>query len=83
MNAWNEGEPPHDRPVVILGKLIETSGCQTWCEPVCCEAIWLEEPGMCPGWHFTVNRLSIRQSLEDELVIHYWIDLPGAQEVAA
>jgi hypothetical protein len=73
--AWQPGEPPHDREVIITGNLVYRGSVESWAEPVCCRAVWLAD-AVIPGWHFADNRLAISQSYGDELVIHFWSELP-------
>ena len=77
--TWQAGEPPRDREIVLMGNLVCEGEIETWCEPVLCRAVWMEGTGCAPGWHFSSNGLSIRQSPEDRLRIFYWSEVPGAE----
>jgi len=74
--TWQRGEPPHDRVVIIEAQLVYHGEAESWCESVCCKAVWLEGPEISPGWHFESTRLSIQQSPEDELTVFFWSEVP-------
>lgn len=75
-SPWQTSEAPKDRTVVIIGKIVTRIGDCTSCMPVTCEAHWSEKS---QDWLDSDN-MSIRRYLEDELVIHCWIDVPRDEE---
>ena len=71
---------PRDREIILTGNLVYRGEVECWAEPVCCRAHWNEET---QDWHFaTGGGMHIRQTTEDELVIHYWSELPWVGNVS-
>ncbi len=68
-------EPPKDKPIIALGRIICSDEFSTTCEPFCNAIIW--EDG---GWHFFFEsygvRMSVARTLEDKVIIHHWTEMP-------
>ena len=76
---WNTGEPPHDGSLIIaIGKIMESADACTWADPLCAPIRWTALPGQIAGWHYQ-SGMSVRRSLDEEVIIHYWLPMPTAE----
>jgi hypothetical protein len=74
---WKTGEPPHDREVVLIGKIMEHDAFSTGAQMFCCRAMWHNEAWCHAEADEYGTRMAIRRHAEDETLIHFWADLPA------
>jgi hypothetical protein len=75
--VWQTGEPPHDREVIVLGKIMARDEFSTWGEGFCCRAMWHNGLWCHAEQDEYGTRMSIRTHAEDETIIHFWAELPA------
>lgn len=76
---WNSGEPPKDRRIVVIGKIMENDGFSTGAQMFCCFAQWYGGAWCHAEPDEYGTRMSIRHHAEDETIIHFWADLPEGE----
>lgn len=72
-HAWNTGEPPKDREIVLFGNVVHHDDAFTSVEPVFGRVAWSEKAR---HYCYTSNGMSVILNHGDRLVVHYWIDIP-------
>lgn len=78
---WQRQNPPKDgRTIVAIGRVIFQEDACTSVECFCSRIAWTKLEGCLEGWHHVGGGLCVARTLEDEVIIDYWIDLP--QEAA-
>lgn len=70
--TWHQGEPPKDRPVVVVGNLkyMGRDG-ETLVQPFSRCVQWEEGE-----WMGVYSGMSLRDTTEDEVIFHWWSELP-------
>lgn len=86
--AWNTSEAPKDRPIVAFGKIMVSDEFSTAAIPFCSAIEWKELGGHADWYmyHDSDQPMALRRALDEEVIIHYWQDLPTNKtksEVAA
>lgn len=76
---WRTDEPPQDgKPIVAIGQLMYSDEFSTTAEPFCVALTWgsTQFQDIKTGWHYWHNGMSLASTLEDEVIIHYWLPMP-------
>ena len=74
---WNTGEPPKDgTPIVAIGKVMWSDEFSTCADPFVAEIVWRKTDSGFEGWLLS-SGLAVAQSLDDEVIIHYWMPFPA------
>jgi hypothetical protein len=87
VNVWNQTPAPKDRPIVAIGGVMTSDEWSTAKIPFCEAIEWSAEHEDWMLYHD--SPLCLRRGLDEEVVIHYWVDYPtskisaGLKEVAA
>lgn len=77
LTQWNETQPPKDgTPVVIVGGVMIFDEFSVEKVPFCVCAHWSQEH---QDWIRWEDGMSVRRSLESEVIIHFWMPYPQAQ----
>lgn len=75
---WNTENPPKDgTTIVAIGKVMFSDEWSTSAEPFLAEVSWCQPEGGHLGWHYS-NGMAVATTLEDEVIIHYWMPYPTA-----
>ena len=76
-NPWHKGEPPHDgQAYIAFGRILWEDDISAGVDPFTGVIRWTENPGQLAGWHDRASGLSVQRSLEDRVVVDYWLTLP-------
>jgi hypothetical protein len=77
-SEWNKDAAPLDgTAIVAVGRVIWEDEFSTSCESFVAEVRWTNPCGQA-GWHHT-NGLAVARTLEDVVIIDYWMPYPGGQ----
>jgi hypothetical protein len=74
--AWNTSEAPRDRAIVAVGKVMVSDEWSTAAIPFCTAIEWREISGHSDWYHYYGEPLTVRRALDEEIIIHYWQELP-------
>lgn len=77
--AWNTSEAPKDRAIVAIGKIMVSDEFSTSAIPFCNAIEWLDI-GSHADWFLYYRdeqALALRRALDEEVIIHYWQDMPA------
>lgn len=76
---WRTDAPPQDgTPIVAIGKVMYSDEFSTVAAPFVAALTWGSAPfqDIKTGWHYWQNGMSLPSTLEDEVIIHYWLPMP-------
>lgn len=80
VSPWRTDEPPKDgTPIVAIGKVMYDDGLGTYAEPFTAAITWGSNQfnDIKEGWHYLKDGMSLPSTLEDEVIIHYWLPYPS------
>jgi hypothetical protein len=77
-SPWLDGStaPKDGTEIVAIGRVIYNDECTTTAERFVAAVRWVDEPWRSVGWHIK-NGLAIAQTLDDEVIVDYWLPMPS------
>lgn len=73
---WQTCEPPKDKPIVAVGRIIYTEDACTTVEPFVLAIEWRKTESGYEGWLHFRGGLTVARCPDDEVKIDYWNEYP-------
>lgn len=73
---WQKGEPPKGRAIVAVGRIIQHDELSTYADPFVAAIVWMKDDSGYEGWHYCHSVLTVARTLDDEVMVDYWNEIP-------
>jgi len=73
---WRKDEPPKGRAIVAVGRIIQHDEISTYADPLVAAIVWMKDDSGYEGWHYCHSVLTVARTLDDEVMVDYWNEIP-------
>ena len=83
-SAWLDGDPPKDgTPIVAIGRVIWRDEYSTSVDSFVALIRWEKDRSGYEGWHFDRDGMTVARTLDDEVMVDWWLPLPSNDQSEA
>ncbi len=80
--TWLDGiTAPKDGAVIVaVGRVISSDEISTWVDSFVADLTWHKDESGYEGWHYGRDNMTVARSLDDKVIVDYWIAMPSNAE---
>lgn len=76
-SPWLDASPPKDgKPIVAIGRVIWRDEYSTSVDSFVALVRWEKDQSGYEGWHFDHDGMTVARTLDDEVMVDYWLPPP-------
>jgi hypothetical protein len=86
--SWNTVNPPKDRSFIAVGNIVYADDHGGYSEPFSGTIRWKSKDDDAgtkgwEGWVWDSNGLAVADQLEEQVIVHFWSDVPSSEKKGA
>lgn len=62
--------------IVAVGRIIQHDEISTYADPFVAAIVWMKDQSGYEGWHYCHSVLTVARTLEDEVMVDWWTEIP-------